>query len=310
MQEAIYDSKQFLSNQISLLEQQRMDEKFSCYREDKSATSVVDHHDSNSGGAAEFNNGDDEVSEEEQLAPQSPKKKGSSKCRALQAIETNLRFGDLAEEHSYEGKRLKKPLIKFGSVKEDFQNRPATTTLAGLQPGKTEVTAPPKVIAVKTNPPPKTTQQKAARTTKKTTKPATSTTGRRKRVQVKIEEEEEEEEEEQEEEVQIVAVQKKPRGRPPTTRSKGAVSEAPAISSASNTNNDLLMTMQRDYEKQFAQLKAENKKAAEQTSQQTAALTEALLKFTKDAEQRTKTRELNEQQGLCHFVLKFVKILI
>ena len=310
MQEAIYDSKQFLSNQISLLEQQRMDEKFGCCREDKSATSVVDHHDSNSGGAAELNNGDDEVSEEEQLAPQSPKKKGSSKCRALQAIETNFFFGDLAEEHSYEGKRLKKPLIKFGSVKEDFQNRPATTTLARLQPEKTKVTEPHKVIAEKTNPPPKTTQQKAARTTKKTTKPATSTTGRRKRVQVKIEEEEEEEEEEeQEEEVQIVAVQKKPRGRPPFTRSKGAVSEAPAISFASNTN-DLLMTMQRDYEKQFAQLKAENKKAAEHTSQQTAALTEALLKFTKDAEQRTKTRELNEQQGLCHFVLKFVKILM
>jgi hypothetical protein len=82
MQEAIYDSKQFLSNQISLLEQQRMDEKFGCCREDKSSTSVVNHDDSNSGGEVEVNNGD-EVSEEEQLAPLSPKKKGSSKSRAL-----------------------------------------------------------------------------------------------------------------------------------------------------------------------------------------------------------------------------------
>jgi len=319
MQEAIYDPKRFLLNQLSSLEQQRIRDQQYGGRE--VPTSTVDDG-SNSGGQVELDSDhapqveetEEEIDETKVAPPQSGKKTGSNKNRALQSIQTNLRYGHLSDEQSYEGKRVSKQLIKFGSVNEDSNGgKVAPIASEDRKPvGKSKVGAPPKTAEKKLKPiaviPPTKTTQKATMITTKTTKPATSTTSRRKRVRVKIEPEEEEElededEDENEEEVQIVVQQKRNRGRPPT-RSSGAVLESSSTSNAtSSRSSDDFKAMQREYEMQLAKLRAETEKAAKQTVQQTtAAVAEALAKFSKDADERTKTREMNEQQGLCFYL--------
>ena len=318
MHNVIYDdSRRYLLNQVSALEEQRRQNLLE--REGKRAARNVDNgsnsgggdepadeqqndsssnsgggggeaaaeqptYGSTSGGEAEQSNGDHLEGNVEEIVPQQPStKKGPKKNFALQAIQTNLRFGHLAEAQNCDGKRTTRPVVKLGSAKDggssegtqlgrvDSGGVQSKTTAGGNKLKKTEQKN--KHIAVT---PPRTS--KAVRITKTTTKPATSTTGRRKRGQENTQQDEEEEMEE----TQL----KRPRGRPPTYNSIPAVPpEATSSSTATSSThgNELLAMQQRAFEKQLAELKAENAKVAKA---QAAAVADALAKFSKDADEK------------------------
>jgi hypothetical protein len=126
----------------------------------------------------------------EEIVPQQPStKKGPKKNLALQAIQTNLRFGHLAEEQNCDGKRTSRPVVKLGSAKDGGSSEGAQLGRADSGGTQSKTTAGGnkklKKTEQKSKPiagtPPRTS--KAVRITKTTTKPATSTTGRRKRGQ-------------------------------------------------------------------------------------------------------------------------------
>ena len=337
MHNVIYDdSRRYLLNQVSALEEQRrqnllesqgkraarnVDNGSNCGGGDEPADEHAQQNDSSSnsgggeaaaeqptygstsGGEAEQSNGDHLEGNVEEIVPQQPStKKGPKKNLALQAIQTNLRFGHLAEEQKCDGKRTSRPVVKLGSAQDggssegaqlgraDSGGTQSKTTAGGNKLKKTEQKSKP--IA---GTPPRTS--KAVRITKTTTKPATSTTGRRKRGQENTEQEEEEEMETQ---------LKRPRGRPPIYNSIAAVPpEATSSSTATSSThgNDLLAMQQRAFEKQLAELKAENAKVAKA---QAAAVADALAKFSKDA----RARDRNEEQLGLSYLTKFYFVLI
>ena len=253
MHNVIYDdSRRYLLNQVSALEEQRrqtllesqgkraarnVDNGSNCgggdepadeqQKNDNSSNSRGEEaaaeqptHGSTSGGEAEQSNGDHLEGNVEEIVPQQPStKKGPKKNFALQAIQTNLRFGHLAEAQNCDGKRTTRPVVKLGSAKDggssegtqlgrvDSGGVLSKTTAGGNKLKKTEQKNKPIAVT-----PPKTS--KAVRITKTTTKPATSTTGRRKRGQENTQQEEEEEMETQ---------LKRPRGRPTIYNSIAAV---------------------------------------------------------------------------------------
>lgn len=339
MHNVIYDdSRRYLLNQVSALEEQRRQNLLE--REGKRAARNVDNgsnsgggdepadeqqndsssnsggggeaaaeqptYGSTSGGEAEQSNGDHLEGNVEEIIPQQPStKKGPKKNFALQAIQTNLRFGHLAEAQNCDGKRTTRPVVKLGSAKDggssegtqlgrvDSGGVQSKTTAGGNKLKKTEQKNKP--IAVTT---PR-TSKKAVRITKTTTKPATSTTGRRKRGQENTQQDEEEEMEE----TQL----KRPRGRPPTYNSIPAVPpEATSSSTATSSThgNELLAMQQRAFEKQLAELKAENAKVAKA---QAAAVADALAKFSKDADEKAyRARDRDEEQlGFFSYLTKF-----
>ena len=339
MHNVIYDdSRRYLLNQVSALEEQRrqnllerqgkraarnVDNGSNCGGGDEPADEHAQQNDSSSnsgggeaaaeqptygstsGGEAEQSNGDHLEGNVEEIVPQQPStKKGPKKNFALQAIQTNLRFGHLAEAQNCDGKRTTRPVVKLGSAKDggssegtqlgrvDSGGVQSKTTAGGNKLKKTEQKNKPIAVT-----PPRTS--KAVRITKTTTKPATSTTGRRKRGQENTQQDEEEEMEE----TQL----KRPRGRPPTYNSIAAVPpEATSSSTATSSThgNELLAMQQRAFEKQLAELKAENAKVAKA---QAAAVADALAKFSKDADEKAyRARDRNEEQlGFLSYLTKF-----
>ena len=231
MHNVIYDdSRRYLLNQVSSLEEQRKqnllesqgkraarnaDNGSNCGGEDEpadeqqndsssnsgggEATAEQPNYGSTSGGEAEQSNGDHlEGNVEEIVPPQPSTKKGPKKNFALQAIQTNLRFGHLAEAQNCDGKRTTRPVVKLGSAQDGGSSEGAQLGRAdsgGIQSKTTAGGNKLKKIEQKNKPiavtPP--TTSKAVRITKTTTKPATSTTSRRKRGQEDTQQEEEEE---------------------------------------------------------------------------------------------------------------------